>query len=124
MALSPPTLNPETVAAKSGIPEIWVGSPVKWMRPGKDHDYCLGFVQRVNADGTLALSLIPPPYGGSHQAVIDQSHVAVFHKDDPRLSYDNRSRYGCWDLTEQDKQFRELQRVVEVLQRKANRKTD
>ena len=115
---SPPALSRNT-STEFIPPMIYVGSIVRWMRPGKnDSDYAVAIVQRVNADGTLALTVIPPPVSSSPYANLDQTHVVVFHSDDPRLAHDARARYGCWDLTETDRQFRELQSAVSALQRK------
>lgn len=118
---APPTLTAEK--AEWAAPRVYLGHIVRWFSPGKEVDNCVAIVQRVNADGSVALSIIPPPYGGVASTLINQEKVSVLHKDDPRLSGDYRNRYGCWDLTEQDRQFRELQLDVDTLKKrvKANK---
>jgi len=113
---TPPTIASEKSEWTS--PRVYLGHIVRWFSPGKEVDNCVAVVQRVNADGSVALSIIPPPYGGVASSLINQEKVSVLHKDDPRMSGDYRSRYGCWDITEQDRQFRELQVSVETLHKR------
>ena len=112
---------PAIVAPSAGfqMPPVSMGMIVLWMRPGREeHDRCSAIVQRVNGDNTLALSRIFSPQGGVQHISVEQSCVAVMHRDDPRLQSDYRLRYGCWDLTDHEKQYRELQAEVGRLSRK------
>lgn len=102
-------LQPEPEKAAAYECEIaTVGTTVKWLPPGKPDQCLAAIVRRVNADGTLSLTVF------SHSPHPDVTRDAVYHVDDPRIE-ENReraSRYGRWDFTDETKLLRELKAKI------------
>lgn len=96
------TLQPPPTQITWPFKPVHRGQVVAWFAPGSDRP-TPAFVQRVNTDGTLCLTVLPDD-SNPRATFLDQERQCVLHKEQPMTQSVERFRqYGTWDHCDAEK---------------------